>query len=122
MHTHTLRRANTSMYHSVGNCVFSFLEAMLTFEQQHIADATAALKQCMAVCQRHRRKTTLTETIGKPFRRTNYDAYTEVEAHAELCLAEALLLKAMLTFVEDETLSSLIRGGMKIRTCFFSFK
>jgi hypothetical protein len=45
-----------------------------------------------------------------------------MEAHAELCSAEALLLKALLTFVEDETLSSLIKGGMKIRTCFNSYK
>lgn len=110
------------MYHSVGNCVFAFLEAMLTFEQQHIADAADALKLCMSVCQRHRKKTTITETIGKPFRRPNYDQYSELEVHAELCMAESLLLKSMLTFIEDETLASFIKGGMKIRTCFFSFK
>lgn len=114
--------AASSMYHSVGNCVFAFLEAMLTFEQQHIADATDALKLCMAVCQRNRKKSTITESIGKTFKRPNYEQYTEMEVHAELCMAEALLLKSMLTFIEDETLASFIKGGMKIRTCFFSFK
>lgn len=53
---------------------------------------------------------------------TNYEQYTELEAHAELCSAEALLLKALLTFIEDETLTSLIKGGIKIRTCFNSYK
>lgn len=110
------------MYHSVGNCVFAFLEAMLTFEQQHIVEASEALKLCLNVCNSHRKKTTITESIGKTFKRSNYDQYTEMEAHAELCSAEALLLKAMLTFVEDETLTSLIKGGMKIRTCFNSYK
>lgn len=114
--------ANSSMYHSVGNCVFSYLEAMLTFEQQHIAEASEALKLCQSVCYAHRKKTTITETIGKTFKRPNYEQYTDVEAHAELCCAEALLLKAMLTFIEDETLSSLIKGGIKIRTCFNSYK
>ncbi|KAF4527043.1 hypothetical protein B566_EDAN001591 [Ephemera danica] len=52
--------ANVSMYHALGNSVFKFLEAVMTFEQ---------------------------------------------EVHAELCYAESLLLKAMLTFIEDETLS-----------------
>ena len=42
-------RAHTSMYHAVGHSVFAFLEAMLTFEQVHIAAATEALKQCADV-------------------------------------------------------------------------
>lgn len=61
--------AHSSMYHSVGNCVFSFLEAILTFEQQHILEASEALKLCLNVCNRHRRKNTITETIGKTFKR-----------------------------------------------------
>ncbi|XP_058834912.1 tetratricopeptide repeat protein 39B-like isoform X1 [Topomyia yanbarensis] len=114
--------AKSSMYHSVGHSVFAYLEAMLTFEQQHISAASDALKQCLGVCNRYRKKNTLTETIGKTFKKINYDQYTEVEAHAELCTAEAMLLKAMLTFIEDETLTSLIKGGMKIRNCFAMYK
>lgn len=48
-------KAHYSMYHSVGNSVFSFLEAMLTFEQAHISTATKSLKLCAEVCQRSRR-------------------------------------------------------------------
>lgn len=44
------------------------------------------------------------------------------ELHAELCFAEALLLKALLTFIEDETLVSFIKAGIKIRTCYNSYK
>lgn len=59
------------MYHSIGSCVFKFLEAMLTFEQQHIAEASQALKACLALCNRHRKKNTITESIGKTFKRVS---------------------------------------------------
>lgn len=114
--------ASTSMYHSVGHCVFLFLEAVLTFEQSHIEAAAEALKQCMAVCNKYRRKNTISEAIGKMVKKPNYDTYTAEEIHAELCYAEALLLKSMLTFVEDETLVSFIKAGLKIRSCFHSYK
>lgn len=114
--------AHHSIYHAVGNSVFLFMEAMLTFEQRHIESASEALKTCLHVCQKFRKKSTISESIGKTFKRSNFSDYTELEAHAELCFAEGLLLKALLTFVEDETLSSMIKGGMKVRTCYHSFK
>lgn len=114
--------ADSSMYHSLGNSVFAFLEAMLTFEQQHIEAASEALKQCIAVCSRYRKRNTISESLGKMVKKTNYDLYSPEEIHAELCYAEALLLKSMLTFVEDETLVSFIKAGLKIRLCFNSYK
>ncbi|KAK2581440.1 hypothetical protein KPH14_005115 [Odynerus spinipes] len=114
--------ANSSMYHSLGTSVFAFLEAMLTFEQKYIEKASEALKQCINICSKHRKYTTITQNIGKMVKKTNYDAYTIEEVHAELCYAESLLLKSMLTFVEDETLVSFVKAGLKIRTCFLSYK
>lgn len=114
--------ADVSMYHALGNSVFSFLQAMLTFEQQHIAEASDALKKSLTVCNKYRKKNTLGESLGKIVKKPNYDQYTEEECHAELCYAESLLLKALLTFMEDETLSSFIRGGIKIRSCYNSYK
>lgn len=114
--------ADSSMYHSLGNSVFAFLEAMLTFEQQHIEAASEALKLCITVCNRYRKRNTISESLGKMVKKTNYDLYSPEEIHAELCYAEALLLKSMLTFVEDETLVSFIKAGLKIRSCFHSYK
>lgn len=114
--------ADSSMYHSLGTSVFAFLEAILTFEQRHIEKASEKLKQCMSVCSKHRKHTTITQNIGKIVRKINYDVYTNEEVHAELCYAESLLLKSMLTFVEDETLVSFVKAGLKIRTCFLSYK
>lgn len=59
--------AGSSLYHTMGNAVFAFLEAMLTFE--HIDKATAALKICIDLCHRHRKKNTLTALIGNTFKK-----------------------------------------------------
>ncbi|XP_063995679.1 tetratricopeptide repeat protein 39B-like [Diachasmimorpha longicaudata] len=114
--------ADTSMYHSLGTAIFACIEAFLTVEQQSIAKLSEALKLCMNVCSKQRRHVTLPQYIGKMVTKTNYDNYTDEEVHAELCYAESLLLKAMLTFIEDETLVSFVKAGLKIRTCFFIYK
>ena len=114
--------AATSMYHALGTSVFAFLEAILTFEQAYIEKAAIAVKQCMGVCLKQRKHISLSQNLGKIVKKTNYDNYTIEEVHAELCYAESLLLKSMLTFVEDETLVSFVKGGLKIRTCFLSYK
>ncbi|XP_014467450.1 PREDICTED: tetratricopeptide repeat protein 39B-like isoform X2 [Dinoponera quadriceps] len=76
----------------------------------------------MSVCSKHRKHTSITQNLGKMVKRINYDTYTIEEVHAELCYAESLLLKSMLTFVEDETLVSFVKAGLKIRTCYLSYK
>lgn len=111
-----------SMYHTVGNAVFHFLEAVLTFDQQSIESASNALKCSINLCNVYRKKFTISESLGKMVKRPNYDQLSADEIHAELCYAESLLLKAMLTFIEDETLVNFIKAGLKIRTCFNSYK
>ncbi|XP_045482719.1 tetratricopeptide repeat protein 39B-like isoform X1 [Harmonia axyridis] len=114
--------ADSSMYHALGNSVFLYLEALLTFDPQNIQAASKALKDSIRVCNRYRKKNTLGESLGKMVRRNNFDQFTEEEAHAELCYAECLLLKSMLTFIEDETLASFIKAGFKIRSCFNCYR
>ncbi|XP_050426183.1 tetratricopeptide repeat protein 39B-like isoform X2 [Adelges cooleyi] len=112
----------TSMYHTMGTAIFQFLEAVLTFDQTSIQKASASLKTSIRLCNVYRKKTTLTQTLGNMMKKPNYDSYTPDELHAELCFAEALLLKALLTFIEDETLVSFLRAGIKIRSCYNSYK
>lgn len=115
--------SKTSMYHALGVSVFEFLEAFLTFEPQQIEKASLALRQTRDVCNKYRHKNSITRTLGKMVgTRTNYDSFTEEQVHAELCFAEGLLLKAMLSFVEDETLVSFIKASLKIRSCFAMYK
>ncbi|XP_050530019.1 tetratricopeptide repeat protein 39B-like isoform X2 [Daktulosphaira vitifoliae] len=112
----------TSLYHTMGTSIFQFLEAILTFQPSSIQKASTSLKRSIRLCNLYRKKNTLTQSIGNMMKKPNYDSYTPDEIHAELCYAEALLLKALLTFIEDETLVSFLRAGIKIRSCFNSYK
>ena len=47
--------------------------------------------------------------------------FTE-QIHAELCYAELLMERALLTFVQDENLISFVKGSLKIRACHNSYK
>lgn len=64
----------------------------------------------------------LVDTLGKMVGKQDYDSYTELELHAELVYAECLLLKAMLTVCEDETLVSFVKAGLQVRRCYLSFR
>lgn len=103
----------------MGISVFSFLDAILTFERDQIKIASENLKKCLAICNRKRYKFSLTKDLLS----NDYcNKLSDEEAHAELCYADMLLLKAIISFIEDETLKNLLVGGMKIRSCFNCYK
>uniref|UniRef100_T1IHC5 Tetratricopeptide repeat protein 39B n=1 Tax=Strigamia maritima TaxID=126957 RepID=T1IHC5_STRMM len=111
-----------SMYHSLGYGTILYFQAMMTFETKHIETAIDCMKRSVALSNLHRRKLTVTDSISQIVKGTNYNSYTDVEAHAELCYAESLLERALLSFVQDENLVSFLKGGLKIRSCYHSFK
>ncbi|KAJ2954346.1 hypothetical protein O0L34_g2605 [Tuta absoluta] len=113
---------STSLYHSLGTAIFEFIPAMLTFDQAQIARALAALKVCITICNQHRRNFSLVESIGTIIKKTNYSTYSDLEAHAELCYAEALLLQAAMTIMEGEDLAGLVKGTLKVKSCYNSYK
>ncbi|CAH0401983.1 unnamed protein product [Chilo suppressalis] len=112
----------TSLYHSLGAAIFEFIPAMLTVDHGQISRALAALKICITLCNQHRRNYTLVESIGTIIKKPNYSTYTDMEAHAELCYAEALLLQAAMTIMEGEDLTGLIKGTIKVKNCYNSYK
>lgn len=64
------------MYHALGFSVIKFFEAVLTFEDHHITNASEVLQNCVDVCSEIRKKTSITEKLGKMVKRTNYDSFT----------------------------------------------
>ena len=94
-----------------------------TFEPKHIEEASTVLTRACETISRFRRKSRgLADSIGKMLRKPDYDSYSDVEVHAELVFAEVLLLKAVLTLCEDETLVSFVKAGLKVRTCYQSYR
>lgn len=113
---------NNCMYHALGFSTISYLQAIMTYEADSIDAACKSVKRSLEVCNRFRRNQTWTETlyhlVGKP----HFNGYSEVEIHAELCYAECLLERAVLTFIQDENLISFIKGGLKIKHAYSLYR
>ncbi|XP_048761372.1 tetratricopeptide repeat protein 39B-like [Ostrea edulis] len=114
--------ADRSMYHALGHSTILYIQAVMTFDMQDIEQAIQALKKAIAVCDGFRHKFSMLESLSKARSRAVYNDLTEVEIHAELCYAECLLLRALLSFVQDENLLSFVKGGLKIRECYKIYK
>ncbi|XP_030227662.1 tetratricopeptide repeat protein 39A isoform X2 [Gadus morhua] len=104
-------RTKDSMYHALTYATILEMQAMMTFEPAHILAAGNTMKEAQAVCQRYRKKST--------FASKNF---TEEELHAEVCYAECLLQRAALTFLQDENMISFIKGGIKVRNSYQTYK
>ena len=94
-----------------------YLKAVMTFEEKHIEEASAILGRacdtigkfenifCLFVWKKifffkfvgsfRKKSTGLVDSLGSILRKPDYDAYTDMEVHAELCFAEVLLLKVI---------------------------
>ena len=99
--------------------------------QAHIASAIEVLNTSSETINSYRIKgrgivdsITKLYSIAKfaPGARQDANAYSELEMHAELCYAEVMLLRAVLTLCEDENLVSFVKAGLKVRSCFQSFR
>uniref|UniRef100_A0A6Q2YSS3 Uncharacterized protein n=1 Tax=Esox lucius TaxID=8010 RepID=A0A6Q2YSS3_ESOLU len=106
-----LHRTKDSMYHALTYATILEMQAMMTFDPEHILAAGNTMKEAQGVCQRFRKKSTFTNRN-----------FTEEELHAEVCYAECLLQRAALTFLQDENMISFIKGGIKVRNSYQTYK
>uniref|UniRef100_A0A8C6Q105 Tetratricopeptide repeat domain 39A n=1 Tax=Nothobranchius furzeri TaxID=105023 RepID=A0A8C6Q105_NOTFU len=102
--------AKDSMYHALTYATILEMKAMMTFDPEHILVAGNTMKEAQALCQRQRKKATFSKS------------FTEEELHAEVCYAECLLQRAALTFLQDENMISFIKGGIKVRNSYQTYK
>ncbi|KAF1385716.1 hypothetical protein PFLUV_G00110680 [Perca fluviatilis] len=103
-------RTKDSMYHALTYATILEMQAMMTFDPHHIQTAGNTMKEAQAICQRQRKKSSFSKS------------FTEEELHAEVCYAECLLQRAALTFLQDENMISFIKGGIKVRNSYQTYK
>ncbi|XP_058159589.1 tetratricopeptide repeat protein 39A isoform X3 [Dasypus novemcinctus] len=115
-------RTKESMYHSLTYATILGMQAMMTFDPQDILLAGNMMKEAQSLCQRHRKKSSVSDSFSSLVHRTTVDQFTEEEIHAEVCYAECLLQRAALTFLQDETMVSFIKGGIKVRNSYRTYK
>ncbi|KAI2517083.1 tetratricopeptide repeat domain 39A, partial [Homo sapiens] len=92
-------RTKESMYHSLTYATILEMQAMMTFDPQDILLAGNMMKEAQMLCQRHRRKSSVTDSFSSLVNRPTLGQFTEEEIHAEVCYAECLLQRAALTFL-----------------------
>ncbi|XP_057356184.1 tetratricopeptide repeat protein 39A isoform X8 [Manis pentadactyla] len=115
-------RTKDSMYHSLTYATILEMQAMMTFDPQDILLAGNMMKEAQMLCQRHRKKSSVTDSFSNLVHRPTMDQFTEEEIHAEVCYAECLLQRAALTFLQDENMVSFIKGGIKVRNSYQTYK
>uniref|UniRef100_A0A452VEJ4 Tetratricopeptide repeat domain 39A n=1 Tax=Ursus maritimus TaxID=29073 RepID=A0A452VEJ4_URSMA len=102
-------RTKESMYHSLTYATILEMQAMMTFDPQDILLAGNMMKEAQTLCQRS----------GRP---QGFRFLPTEEIHAEVCYAECLLQRAALTFLQDENMVSFIKGGIKVRNSYQTYK
>uniref|UniRef100_A0A8C9VPZ2 Tetratricopeptide repeat protein 39B n=1 Tax=Scleropages formosus TaxID=113540 RepID=A0A8C9VPZ2_SCLFO len=101
--------AKKSMYHALGYSSILVMQAGLTFAHKDIQTAMEALRESLETCQGYCSK-------------LKWLFFSTEEMHAEICYAETLMQKAALSFVEDESMISFLKAGIKIRTSYLMYK
>ncbi|XP_029461679.1 tetratricopeptide repeat protein 39B isoform X2 [Rhinatrema bivittatum] len=114
--------AKDSMYHALGYSTILVMQATMTFEQQDIQMGISTMKEALQTCQRFRKKNSMVDSLSSLVSKQMGEQFSEEEMHAEICYAECLLQKAVLTFVQDENMINFIKGGLKIRTSYQIYK
>ncbi|KAI6226206.1 hypothetical protein M3Y99_01320300 [Aphelenchoides fujianensis] len=112
--------ADRSCYHALGHGSILFMRAMMTCDRADMELAIEATRSAAAVINQLRAHYSLSDTLYRFG--GHFKSLTDYEIHAELCFAEMLMLRAILTFFYDENLTSFLRGALRIRACYQSFK
>uniref|UniRef100_A0A3B3XHN3 Tetratricopeptide repeat domain 39A n=1 Tax=Poecilia mexicana TaxID=48701 RepID=A0A3B3XHN3_9TELE len=100
-------RVQESMYHALIYATVLEMQAMMTFQHDDITNAGNTMKSAQEVCQR-----------SAWFIQTQ----AHLQLHAEVCYAECQLQRAALTFLQDESMVSFIKGGIKVRNSYMIYK
>ncbi|KAF7260675.1 hypothetical protein EG68_02049 [Paragonimus skrjabini miyazakii] len=120
-----LQQGPSGMYQELAHSTILFVQGTATIEHEHLLKATEHIRKTLNVCNASRRKAAFGEAITKQIGKRRiqiYKEYTEEQAHAELCYAEALLQFAFLSMLQDENFASLIRSSLKVRQCYKCYR
>ncbi|XP_074858717.1 tetratricopeptide repeat protein 39A [Carettochelys insculpta] len=115
-------KTKDSMYHALTYATIREMQAMMTFDAQDMLNAGNTMKEAQAICQKFRKKSTVADSLNNLMHRQNLEHFTEEEIHAEICYAECLLQRAALTFLQDENMVSFIKGGIKVRSSYQTYR
>jgi hypothetical protein len=127
-------KSEMSLYHLDAYQCMLFLKAVMSFNQDDVQLALAQLNRTSSLCNRLRKKPRLVKQLASWFKRKPKLPFISPEKnqededlvlnsyHTDLIYAESLLLRAVLTLISDESLLSLIKCSLNIRSAFLVYK
>jgi hypothetical protein len=114
------KSVKVSVYHALGHATIWFVRAVMTFEREDMERAIELLNETHERANRTRRKIGFFK--GMFSRASEFRQMSKSEIHSELICAETLLLKSILGFFKDESVSSFLRAGLDIRNSYSTYK
>ncbi|XP_003472962.1 tetratricopeptide repeat protein 39B-like [Cavia porcellus] len=113
--------SKNSVYHALIYSMLMVVKAILTFDPQDIRIGMNAAKEALKTCNNFRKKGRLM-SLYHLVSRQGINAVTEEELHAEVCYAECLILKAAITFIQDDSLLGFLKSGINIGASYQTYK
>ena len=112
------QQSEISIIHKLGSAAVRFFDSILSMDKEKMAIALTAMRESAEYSDRYRKKTGYINYLISP----DYNTYTDVECHAELCFATTQLVLGLLIALDDQSFYGFINGGLKIRMAHSSFK
>ncbi|XP_008829741.1 tetratricopeptide repeat protein 39B-like [Nannospalax galili] len=110
-----------SPYHALIYSMLMVVKAILTFEPHDIHVGMTAAKEALKTCNNFRKKNRIM-TLSRLVSRQGIKSIKEEELHAELCYAECLILKSVITFIQHDSLLSFLKSGINIGSSYQIYK
>ncbi|KAI1296833.1 Tetratricopeptide repeat protein 39B [Halotydeus destructor] len=117
------KHANVSMVHAIGVALCRMIKAMVTLRPEAFPEAWIAINHALNKINRKRkRRSAAGSLVNSLMLRNNYEDYTDENCHAELLYAETQAAQAALTVLSDMSVTGFVKGAIRIRACFNTYK
>ncbi|KAI1296618.1 Tetratricopeptide repeat protein 39B [Halotydeus destructor] len=109
-------------YSATGLAMLHVAHAFFTMEKPLIEEALEAVNNTLKIVDPLRKPGSISGAISKWFTKTNYNDYTDVEAHAELLSLEMNFLYTVLSFMSEQSFTSLFKAARSSMSAHSSAK
>ncbi|TFK10181.1 Tetratricopeptide repeat protein 39A [Platysternon megacephalum] len=119
-------KTKDSMYHALTYATILEMQAMMTFDAQDMLNAGNTMKEAQATCQKFRKKSTVADSFNNLVHKQNLEHFTEGKVPSGSCnvvqMHFKLLSANVFPFHQDENMVSFIKGGIKVRNSYQTYR
>lgn len=106
------------VYYKIGRAAKAYIVALITMEKPEIKIAFERVNAVLSHVKKLRKQSTLSSWFFK----TDYNLYTDEEAHAEVLFAEASIMSLILTMLSDVSFMAIVTTPFKLRAIYNAYQ